>query len=101
MENRTCTYQVWLAVSFLVNEFNIRSLLHGQVSSAAVNHTYVLHEGMNVCTNLNINFKACSENVNYIDKSLHHKHYLLTCEPINDFICLRDCVVNTKNDLHF
>ena len=48
------TTQVWLAVSLLVNEFDVRSALHGQVSIAAVNQTYDIHEAMNGCKNLNI-----------------------------------------------
>ena len=39
--------QVWLAVitpvSLLANEFDVRSLLHGQVSLAAVNKMYLIH----------------------------------------------------------
>ena len=33
----------------LTNEFDVRSVLHGQVSLAAVNQTCVLHEAMNRC----------------------------------------------------
>ena len=41
-------------VSLLANEFDVRSLLHGQVSLAAVNHIYVFHEVMNGFKNLKI-----------------------------------------------
>ena len=41
-------------VSLLANEFNVRSVLHGQVSLAAVNQTCVIHEAMNSCKNLKI-----------------------------------------------
>ena len=46
--------QVWLAVNhntsaLLVNEFDVRSILHRQVSSAAVNQIYVFHEAMDGC----------------------------------------------------
>ena len=41
-------------VSHLANEFDVRSLLHGQVSLAAVNQIYVIHEAMNGCKNLKI-----------------------------------------------
>ena len=49
--------QVWLAfnttpVSLLVNEFDVRSVLHGQVSLSAVNQIYVIHEAMNGGKNL-------------------------------------------------
>ena len=35
-------------VSLLGNEFDIRSVLHGQVSLAAVNQICVIHEAMTV-----------------------------------------------------
>ena len=41
-------------VSLLANGFDVRSVLQGQVSLAAVNHIYVLHEAMNGCQNLKI-----------------------------------------------
>ena len=47
--------QVWLAVvSLLVNKFEILSVLHGQMSLAAVNQIYVIHEAKNSCKNLKI-----------------------------------------------
>ena len=51
--------QVWLLsittpASLLANEFDVRSVLHGQVSLAAVNQFYVFHEAMNGCKNLKI-----------------------------------------------
>ena len=36
------------------NEFDIQSILHGQVSLAAVNNIYIFHEIMSVCKNLKI-----------------------------------------------
>ena len=41
-------------VSLLANEFDVRSVLHGQVSLAAVNQIYDFHEAMNCCKNLKI-----------------------------------------------
>ena len=41
-------------VSPLANEFDVRRVLHGQVSLAAVNQMYVIHEAMNGCKNLKI-----------------------------------------------
>ena len=42
-------------VSLLANEFDVRSVLHGQVSLAAVNKKiYVILEAMNGCENLRI-----------------------------------------------
>ena len=47
--------QVWLAaVSLLVNKFDVRSVLHEQVSLADVTQIYVIHEAMNNCKNLKI-----------------------------------------------
>ena len=37
------------------NEFDVRSVLHGQVSLADVNQINVFHEAMNGCKNLKIN----------------------------------------------
>ena len=33
---------ITITVSLLANEFDVRSILHGQVSSAAVNQIYVI-----------------------------------------------------------
>ena len=39
-------------VSLLANEFDVRSVLHGQVNLAAVNQMHAVHEAMNGCKNL-------------------------------------------------
>ena len=41
-------------VSLLANEFDVRSVLHGQMSLAAVIQMCVIHEAMNGCKNLKI-----------------------------------------------
>ena len=41
-------------VSLLANEFDVRSVLHGQVSLADVNQICVIHEAMNGFKNLKI-----------------------------------------------
>ena len=43
-------------LSFLGNEFDVRIVLHGPVSLAAVNQIYIINEAMNGCKNLTINF---------------------------------------------
>ena len=48
-------------VSLLANEFDVRSVLHGQVSLAAVNQIYVIHEAMNGCKNLKIHKRIASK----------------------------------------
>ena len=50
-------------VSFLDNEFDVRSVFHGQVNLAAFNQIYVFHEAMNCCKKSTHSFKACFENV--------------------------------------
>ena len=45
-------------------EFDVRSVLHGQVSLAAASHICVLHEIMNGCKNIKISLKTCFENEN-------------------------------------
>ena len=42
------------SVSLLANEPDVRSVLHGQVGLAAVNHICVIHQAMNGCKNLKI-----------------------------------------------
>ena len=44
-------------VSLLTNEFDVRSILHGQVSLAAVNQIYIFHEAMNRSKNLKIHLR--------------------------------------------
>ena len=41
-------------VSLLAKEFDVRRVLHGQVSLAAVNQICEIHEAMNGCKNLKI-----------------------------------------------
>ena len=51
---RCVSLSITTPVSLLGNEFDVRSVLHGQVSLAAVNQIYVIHESMNGCQNLKI-----------------------------------------------
>ena len=51
-------------VSLLANEFDIRIVLHGQVSLAAVNKMYLIHEAMNGCKKSKDLSMDCFENVN-------------------------------------
>ena len=51
-------------VSLLTKEFVVRSILHGQVSLAAVNQICVIHEAMNGCKKSKDSLKDCFENVN-------------------------------------
>ena len=41
-------------MSLLANEFDVQSVLHGQVSLAAVNKIDVIYEATNGCKNLKI-----------------------------------------------
>ena len=47
-------------VTLLVNGFNVRSVVHGQVSLAAVNQICVIHEAMNGCENLKTHKRIAS-----------------------------------------
>ena len=41
-------------VSLLANKFDVRSVLHGQMSLAAVSYIYDLHEVMNGCKKITL-----------------------------------------------
>ena len=47
----------------MANEFYVRSILHGQVSLAAINEIRVVHEAMNGCKSKD-SLKDCFENLN-------------------------------------
>ena len=79
----------------MVNEFDVQSILHWEVSLAAVNQIYVFHEAMSSYKNSNDSLKACFENVNipcygvaarfHCDMSntliLGSYYVLITCAP--------------------
>ena len=52
-----CSLSITTPVSLLANEFDVRSVLHGFVSVAAVNHICVIHETMNGCKNLKVHLR--------------------------------------------
>ena len=45
---------ITIPVSLLANEFDVRSVLHGQVSLAAVNQICEIHEAINGCKNVTV-----------------------------------------------
>ena len=57
-------------MSLLANEFDVRSLLHVQVSLEIVNQIYVFHEAMKGCKKSKDSLKACFENVNIMGYTL-------------------------------
>ena len=64
------TTQVWLAtittpLSLLVNAFDVRSVMHWQVSLAAVNQICVIHEAVNGSEHIKITLKYCFEKVKH------------------------------------
>ena len=63
MQIRCGSLSITTPVSLLANEFDVRSVLHGQVSLAAVS-ICVNYEAMNGSKNLKIHKKVCFENVN-------------------------------------
>ena len=52
---------ITIPVPYLVNEFDVRSELHGQMSLAAVNQVCVVHEVMNGCQNLKIHNRLAAK----------------------------------------
>ena len=48
-------------VVLLANEFDVQSIVHVQVSLAAVNQICVIHEVMNACKNLKIHQRIASK----------------------------------------
>ena len=48
-------------VTLLANKLDVRSVLHGQVSLAAVSQICVIHEAMNGCENLKIHQRFASK----------------------------------------
>ena len=54
MPSRCGSLSITTPVTFLVNEFDVRRVLHTELSVAAVNHIYVFHEVMKCCKNLKI-----------------------------------------------
>ena len=54
MRLRCGSLSITTPVSLLANEFDVLSVLHGQVSLAAVSQSYVIHEAMNDCKSLKI-----------------------------------------------
>ena len=69
------------SVSLLANKFDDRSVLHGQVSLAALNQIYVFHEAMNGCT-----LQACFGTENIASRTISDTVgvYLLgvNCQPL-------------------
>ena len=54
MRFRRVSQSITTPVSHLAKEFNVQSELQGQVSLAAFDQIFVLHEAMNGCKNLKI-----------------------------------------------
>ena len=52
---------ITIPVSLLANEFDVRSVLHRQLSLAAVNQLYVIHEARNRCKDQKIHSKIASQ----------------------------------------
>ena len=54
VRHRCGSLSITTPVSLLANEFDVRSILHGEVSLAAVNQSCVVHEAISGCKNLRI-----------------------------------------------
>ena len=59
-------------MSPLANEFDVRCVLHGQLSLSAVNQIHVFHEAMNGCKNLKINSRLALKMLIF-----HHEYLVL------------------------
>ena len=64
MRLRCGSLSITTPVSLLANEFDVLSLLQGQVSLAPVSQIYVFHEAMNSCKKSIDSLKTYIENVN-------------------------------------
>ena len=64
MRLRCGSLSITTPVSLLANEFDVQSVMHGQMSLAAVNEISVIHEAMNRCQKYKDSLKGCFENVN-------------------------------------
>ena len=80
-------------MSLQANEFDSRSILHGQVSLAAVNPIRVVHEAMNGCENLKRTNKGLLRKCKYI---LHGLDIGNTC-TISDNGNSAKCICNDEN----
>ena len=83
-------------VSLLANEFDVQSVLHGQVSLAAFNQIYLIHEAMNGCKNLKYHWRlALSWNVNISDckSNICHSFILLLAvdQQRPNIVCILQC----------
>ena len=56
MQLRCSSLSITAPMSFLADEFDVRSVLHGSMSLAAVNEIYAIHEVVNGCKNLTMNY---------------------------------------------
>ena len=63
---RCGSLSITIPVSLLANEFDVRSVLHWQVSLGAVNRICVFHKAMNGCKKSKDSLKAGFENANVI-----------------------------------
>ena len=54
LQLRCGSLSITTQVTLLANELDVQSVLHRQVSLAAVNQICVIHEAMNSCENLKI-----------------------------------------------
>ena len=61
----TCDSGVPRCHSHLANEFDVRSVLHGQLSLASVKQICVIHEAMHGCINLKIHLTGLLQKCKY------------------------------------
>ena len=70
-------------MSLLANELNVRSVLCGQMSLAAVNQICVIYEAMNDCKNLKIHQRLASKSkFRFMTMKLHIFQVVLAYSPL-------------------
>ena len=94
MHLRCGSLSITTPVSLLANEFDVRSVLHGQVSLAAVNQMYVFHEAMDGCMRGSRNFRQGVQ-VSLTKKSSDNDFFLVLS------LFYRSQMVNFKEIYHF
>ena len=94
------TLSITTPVSILANEFDVRGVLYGQVSVAAVNQIRVIHEAMNGCKTVSL--KDCFENVNIsIVSDVGHQYFPHTLNKKNVRKISRPCKYILDMDAKF
>ena len=106
---RCGSLSITTTVSLLANELDVRSVLRGQMSLAAVNQTYVIHEAINERLQKSKDLlKACFENLSilaytcdYFYQQFRHVFWVLRAYSPNMHYYLESwCVLSGSENIH-